>query len=432
MFARDPQSFPLPAVLLAMVALGGCLSLSGCAETAGPPLPAPEQGGALVEGAIQPDTGTFVFKQIEQEVPGYEPLLVTLIGSDLRVDPAARTVAIDVALRNAGEQPLYAPATIWLSRFAPSTVTVLNADFHLESPDTAMTVAPLPWGFDYSRLLGGDALLAPGETSESKPWLFHVPELSPFSFAARLECGLIPELPQIAGRVFLDLNADGVMQDDEPPYMVGPIHATGPGGFDLTALPDRSGFYALPVRLPGLYTLTMLVIQPDPERLLIVTTPNPLEVLLPPGPDGRPLSFTRAHFGVFCADAGLYPPVQLSPVPLDSLGGDYYAFLGGALQENVLMLDVGFSGCQPEHPFRLLWAPGAQVSPLPHADLVLVHDDLGEMCDAWWVRRPGFDLSPLRRALGTTLPIYLHLRDFAGEIHDFVWELPDDDEGDDD
>ncbi len=199
----------------------------------------------------------------------------------------------------------------------------------------------------------------------------------------------------------------------------------------MTAVPGPEGGYALPVTASGLYTLTLRLfpsITPtDPAggddgfAPVEFTTPNPLEVLLVPGPDGPPLSFLDAHFGVISGPGGQYPPVLPAPVPLDSLGGDHYAYLAGRLEGPILWLRVGYSGCQPEHPLQLFWEPGPQASPLPHVNLALVHDGLGEMCDAYWERGAGFDLTPLRAAMGVRGLIVLHFKDFQGEWHHFEW-----------
>jgi len=440
--------------VVALVAGSLALALSGCSDSSTPPAtPGGDQGSELVAGELEPGAQTFVLRRIETPVPGFAPIRVALIGGNLSVDPIMETVSLDVAVRNDGQEPLHAPARIWLSDFVPPAVTVLNADFYPGPPDTNPAVTPPPpprWGFDYTELLGGDQVLAPGETSEAKTWTFQVPGLTGFSFRARPEFGMVPDLPRIAGRVFLDRNRDGVPQPDEPPFMCGPIHATGPDGFEMTAIPDRSGRYAIPVELPGLYTLTLRVIPPNDRTQPLhdgeddddadnrdwtppsFTTPNPLQVLLAPGPDGRPQSFLEAHFGLFIPTGGGYPPVLPSPVPLDSLGGDHYQYLQGRLRANLLVLGIGYSGCQPEHPLALYFAPGPQMSPLPHFDLVLVHDGLGEMCDAWWERRVAFDLTPLRaRPDGSfvLMPITLHLRDFQGVVHDFVWEWDVEDDG---
>jgi len=151
------SSLPLPtrsrlALGLALVSL----ALAGCSSDPGRH-PADVQGGALLSGDLDPGQGTFVLQRLDQTVPDRAPIRVELIGSNLQVDAATEVVSLDVAIRNVGEQPLYAPAMVWLSGLRPDGVTVLNADVVPGPPDTNATVPPPPrerYGFDYTLLLG--------------------------------------------------------------------------------------------------------------------------------------------------------------------------------------------------------------------------------------------------------------------------------------
>ena len=427
--------------LLALAVAMLALAPAGCSDNAGPGTPADDQGGALLSGDLDPGQGTFILQRLDQTLPDRAPIRVELIGSNLRVDAATEVVSLDEAIRNAGEQPLFAPAMVWLYGLRPDGVTVLNADVVPGLPDTSVTLPPSPrerYGFDYTQLLGGDPVLAVGETSDARTWRFHVPGLTGFAFGARAEFGLVPDLPVIAGRCFLDGNQDGVLQPEELPIPHGIIGAIGPNGFALSVRPDHEGRYALPVEQAGLYTLQYWPFDRAPADSVhadgddgeddsedreapVFTTPNPLTVLLTPGPDGRPHSYLDAHFGVFvAAEDDSLPPVVHTTAPFDSLPGDYFA-LGESGVTGILMnLDVGFSGCQPEHPFTLYWQVGPEMSPLPVAHLILTHDGLGEMCDAWFTRDLKFDLRPIRAALGGTLPIPLRLHTPDGQIRSYV------------
>jgi hypothetical protein len=437
--------------LLALAVAMLALAPAGCSDHAGPGTPANDQGGALLSGDLNPGQGTFVLRRLDETLPDRAPIRVELIGSNLQVDAAAEVVSLDVAIRNAGEQPLFVSAMIWLYGLRPDSVTVLNADVVPGLPDTSVTLPPPPrerYGFDYTQFLGGDPVLAAGETSDARTWRFHVPGLTGFAFGARAEFGLVPDLPVIAGRCFLDANRDGVLQPGELPLPHGIIGATGPDGVALAVRPDQEGRYALPVGQAGLYTLQFWPFglatvdtvlgdhedgddgddggdDPEDRPEPIFTTPNPLTVLLTPGPDGRPNSFLEANFGVFvAAEDDSFPPVVHTTAPFDFLHGDNFALMESGVTGSVMRLDVGFSGCQANHPFMLYWQEGPEMSPLPVAHLILRHDGRGEMCQAWFTRELTFDLRPILAALGGTQPIPLILHTPDGQIRSYVLRSP--------
>ena len=421
----------LPALVpLAALALLG----AGCSGTDHPATGEMPDGAAVVNGQYLAGSGEFVLQRIDAPVPGYAPLRIDLIGSDLQVDVEEETISLDVALRNQGESPLYAPAMVWLAEFAPPGVTVENADvvealpdlptFKADPPDTV--IGPARWGFDYSEKLGGDPVLEPGETSQAKTWRFHVPGLTGFSFRAWAQFGLVPNRPRLAGLGFQDRNRNGVFDGDDSPHPSGMVTITAPDGTILAAHCGQDGRYAVPVAQAGLYRLLY-----DPlvrcRCLVDYTTPNPLQVVLPPGPDGRPVSYLHADFGFAAQLDDSIPLPVFFPGPLDSVKGDFYSYLEGRLDGYVLRLRVGFSGCGPDHPFTLYWQPGPfGASPLPSAVMVLAHDDQGEMCDAYWERELAFDLRPLRGPSGTVLPMLLVFLDYQGNAHTFQWDWPPD------
>ncbi|MHB8079137.1 MAG: hypothetical protein ACYDIE_07775 [Candidatus Krumholzibacteriia bacterium] len=416
------------------------LASHGCADNPGPGVPAGDLGGAVLSADLDPGQGTFVLQRVDQVLPDRTPISVELIGSNLQVDAATEEVFLDVAIRNGGQQPLYAPALIWLYGLRPAGVTVLNADVVPGLPDTtaAATTPPppsAPYGFDYTQFLGGDSLLAAGETSAARTWRFHVPGLTGFAFGVRAEFGTVPDLPIIAGRCFLDGNQDGVPQPAELPIPHGLIAATGPDGFAFSVKPDHEGRYAVPVSQAGLYTLQYWPFgraaadssaQAGDDRVApVFTTPNPLTVLLALRPDGRPASFLGADFGVFvAAEEDSLPPAVHTTAPFDSLPGDPYALGESGVTGILMRLGVGFRGCQPDHPFTLYWQEGPELSPVPVVHLILTHDGRGELCDAWFTRELKFDLRPIRAALGGTAPIPLVLHAPDGTTRSYVLRPP--------
>ena len=153
------------------------------------------------------------------------------------------------------------------------------------------------WGFDYGRMLGPDELLGPGEVSEALRWRFYDPGLESFSFAVEADLALEPPPAVISGGVFEDLNQNGIRERNEGPWPYGFLHLTHPDGKQEGAYCDESGSFRFLVAEPGLYRLELESLI---DCIVCFTTPNPLEVLLPPGPDGHPESFEMAVFGAIC------------------------------------------------------------------------------------------------------------------------------------
>ena len=397
--------FNEPSRVLALLLLAGGLGLvlSGCSDSTKPASSGGDEGEALVAGNLDPHAGTFVLRSLDEPIPGTDrPVPIQLIGSNLQIDPESETVSLDVALRNRWTAPLFAPAMVWLSDFTPEDITVLNPDLiavpigipppwdglvwdsqvaggelvgdpqddPLDNPEFD---PPPVYGFVYSELLG-DGILEPGETSAAKTWEFHVPGLVAFSFAARATFGLVPDLPRIAGICFEDVNRNGQLDSRDQPLPGGRVVMHDPTGQMMITHPNHMGEYVFPVHVPGLYSLTYHPQLDVWYCLPHFTTPNHLEVMLPPLPDGQPVSFLEAHFGFYCDTPPSIPPVILTDVPMDSLVGAPYHLLGLELEGNILHLAVGFSGCQPEHPFTL-YMPGGFMESLPvQANLVLVHE----------------------------------------------------------
>lgn len=424
---RSTAPIPLSLAFLALALLA--LPLGGCSDSTGPEGGGDSRGQQGFLGELDPGAGAFVLQKIDPPDPGARGS-VELAGSALVIDQAAETVEITVALRNASDQPLHGPATVWLSNLSPAMVAVLNPDLVRNDgpPDGAFPPLPVAWGFQYEGLFGEDGILSPGETSGGKPWRFHVPGLTSFSFAARLDFGLQPGLPLLGGQIWNDLNGNGLREPEEPPLPAGYVEVLPPeGGLLVAAHPDPRGRWAIPVEVPGLYRVTYFpppTMGPIPP---LVTTPNPLEVLLTPGAPGEPpRSYLEADFGVLLngpppQDA---PPIILTDTPADSLHMAAFSLQAHEVFGHILRLRVGYSGCQPEHPFALFMTGGFAESNPVQVRLVLQHDDLGELCDAWFTAELAFDLSPLIRLYlqqyGGEGPIAAHLLGPDGEVATFL------------
>jgi len=425
------------------VLLVGVLAVGGCSESTAPAGGEAEEVDAQAEISFDPAGDTFVIRSLTQddpERPGRAHL--ELIGSDLQVDPEAQTVSLEVVLRNLGSEPLRAPCLVWIRRLLPSEVTVANSDvaefeipvsrpdgwplggkaFQTDPPDTTVDPPPRPhaYGFDYSETFGDDEILEPDETSAARTWIFNVPGLTPFSFQVVVRPGSGPEGPIIAGSCYLDQNRNGRREVHEPPVR-GRVMLQPPEGESLVAGTDDRGRYHFPVTNVGLYEVAF---QPIVSHFVEVhfTTPNPLQVVLTPGPDGQLQGFGQAHFGVFFREPPQGPPpVQFTERSVSEVESDPYQLERIELRGDILQLRVGFGGCQPDHPFTLYMAGGFMESYPVQANLVLVHDDLDEPCDAAFVRELAFDLGPIRRlyvaGYGEPDVIILRFWDYEGEIH---------------
>jgi hypothetical protein len=414
------------SVLWAAVLLLGLMG--GCSDSTEPTTPAGggDLGETMLEGSFDPGAGTFVLKTLDLPTPDGPPVRVQLVGSEMTTDPDLETVEIMVAVRSLHDQPLHPPALVWIARLQPAEVTVLNADVlrPINDPDGNPTDLQA-FGFDYSDLLGDDGVLSPEETSGAKLWRFSSPGLQSFSFGARFEVGLAPDLPRLGGLCFHDENRDGVPQPDENPLGHGVVHIVTPGGETVEVLVRPEGRYGMHLTEAGLYTVhydPMI----DTFAPISFSTPNPRQVMILAGEDGELQSFLQANFGVFTDVPLGPPPVQFTDLPADSLHYEMWSLEDVELEHHVILeLEVGFSGCQPHHPFTL-WASGGFMESDPvQMNLVLTHD-LAEDCDAAFETDLAFSLWPLReRFLEAYGPgvLQLNLIDFEGEVHEIEWGI---------
>jgi hypothetical protein len=418
-FSKSLRGFIPFGLLLALIA-------AGCSDSTEPQGTA-DLGSRDFQGAVDPGHGTFLLETIDSTTGTGVPIQVDLIGSNLEVNAELSRVSFDVAVRNRGDVPLHAPGEIVVFNLVPWTVYPLNAD----RADCPPRMGPLPdsrdcrFAYDYSALLGDDAILSPGEVSQAKRWVFQVPGLTPFSFGAGARFGLTPDRPRIAGVVFADANENGHLDPGEPGFGGGTIQVNGPGLDSLVVTVPPEGAYAIPIENAGLYTL--FAVPPPTFAPVRSTTPNPLQVLILNGADGRPQSYLHADFGFANERPDSIPDVGFWDGPPDSLPQDSYGLLRIGLEGLVLRLRVGFSGCSPDQPFALFMVGTFMESHPVQAAVVLAHDSRGEMCDAYFERSLAYDLSPiLRRAheLYGVSEVLVNFRTPNGEVHQFRLVAP--------
>ena len=420
--------------LLLMVGLA--VGLNGCSDSTAPQATSGDLGNTILEGSLDPGAGTFVLKTLDVDTPHGPRVRVELIGSDLQTDPDSNTVSIMVALHSLHTEPLYSPATVWVGQVRPRDVEVRNADMVLPvyDPDGNPTGETV-FGFDYSELLGEDGMLSPDETSEAKMWQFMSPDLASFTFGARAEFGMAPDMARLGGLCFNDENRNGFPDEGEMPLHHGMVTVTTPGGEIMEIMVRDDGRYGMPVTEAGLYTVFY---DPMIQTFAPVSfsTPNPRQVVITANADGQLQSFMHADFGMFTDVPPGPPMVQFTDLPPDSLHYEMWNLIDAKIRHrNNLRLEVGYSGCQERHPFSL-WASGGFMESDPvQINLVPVHE-LAEDCDMAFTGRREFGLMPLReRFLEAYGPgvLVLNVIDFNGATHQVEWRVfPDDhDEGHD-
>jgi hypothetical protein len=400
--------------------------LGACGDSTAP-TPSPSDQASF-DGSFDPSDNSFLLSRIQ--VPGSPSLKVDLRASNIRFDNANSTVSIDVVVVNRSGLSLYPPAIIWLEGFVPAGVTVVNPDI---VPPWVGPIDPGIYGFDYSNFLGSDGVLLPDESTQWRTWVIHDPDLASFSFVARAEFDLTGQLAFISGTTFHDSNYDGIRQRGEGPLDGAIIHGISPSGKNLEAIPDEMGHYRIAVTEPGLYRLQLDSLLDCVASLvdcpMCYTTERVRQIFLSVGEDGKPKSFVNADFGAVPGPCpGTLSPTQLTRADPDSLRPqDYFRLLDGTLAGNTLTLHVGFSGCSFDHEFTLFAGlPFKWESGEAHTWLRLIHDDHGELCDAWFERTLSFDLQAVRdaylRSYGEPGPVVLELLEPNGQITQFRLE----------
>lgn len=394
----------LPLLILAVLLGAGCSDQSG---------PVPDD----VLGDVNPTGGGATLKSLTATDADGRPVRVELLSGPVRTENEGESVILDVHLRNAGDRALGLPITVWIGDFHPDTVWPRDAD--VVTP--GLPGEPTYYGWEFGALDGGDMVLEPGEITHFRTWTFHDPGQVPFTFGGWIEAppagGAI-----LGGLGFFDADADGHPDLDEEPFAGYSVRVTRPDGMVVETPAHPDGRWAVPLHHTGLHTVRYFpVIEGGPAGVPL-TTPNPREVIITPDADGRPQLFTAAHLGIDRPIAHPVEPIVLTDEPADSLHFAPWTLLDLGVRESmVLHLEVGFSGCGPEHPFTLYATGGFMESEPPRMRLVLVHE-LDEECDAAWTQDLAFGLFPLWDAyLEAYGPgeLICELVDFEGGVHEF-------------
>lgn len=262
-------------------------SLVACGDDATRPAPSRN------DGTIQGEIGDADFEYEIAGGPG-DPLAgpFLLRGSNLHYDDEAGALVVDLTVRNLGSFPVREPIGLTFIRLDPDEVTVLNPDNDVHGDGAAIA-------FYFAN---DDGTWTPGETSLPRTVEFGVTKGVSIAFVARLDLGDVIDGGTISGRVWLDGNQNGVMEDGEP----------GIPGIGIYLFPfsdeedstmtreiyftttDHDGGYAFHRLRAGGYA-----VQKDPDvDACFPTTPTQIHVLLVEV-DGEVSSYHGANFGCF-------------------------------------------------------------------------------------------------------------------------------------
>jgi hypothetical protein len=158
-----------------------------------------------------------------------------------------------------------------------------------------------------------------------------------------------------------------------------------------------------------------------------VISPNPLQVVITPNPDGTVNGFDEANF---VYDTPCWPdvvPVNISDLPPEDIPSEDWTLIDAEVDGTILELQLGFSGCNTDQYFMLHMTGGFMESMPVQARLVLEHE-LTQDCDAWFQDRRAYDLMPIidsyLEAYGPGGDIILRLTEPNGTEHSFMLKVP--------
>jgi hypothetical protein len=234
---------------------------------------------AAFHGAF--DGGTLEFRL--EDAGGASRL--RLVASNLHYDPTTETLRAEVALGNPTGMPVVGPAGVTVSDFDPPSVQPANAAC------TECVGCNRACVFDHSGSYGDDGILAAGETSEPRTWVFHDPGAQSFAFRARIPGDPLPPAGRISGIVFLDHDFDGHRDPAEPGMPGRPVQLVHDDQV-RTAQSDERGVFAFTVDAPGLYVVELV-----PTDFCVETTPPRAQVFIVRRPDGSLSSYDGVIFG---------------------------------------------------------------------------------------------------------------------------------------
>jgi|GEM_PF-5838081 len=307
------------------------LAAVGCSDD--PAAPPPAQSGVQVD--LVPGGADFTLKLDAVDTPDslrHGPF--HLRGYNLHYNDVIGALVVDLTITNSSPATFENPVRITFLNLLPRGTFIVGA------PEGDPT-----FEFDFAN---DDLWWTPGEESLPLTVMFKADLGVSVGFNAHIFVGGVHQEGVISGRVWHDLNHDGMMDRDEPGLPGVPV---GLGTGDLPpvrTLTDREGRFGFGNLEPGAYELMVL----DPPPDLSSTTPINMHVLLA-NDMGGVSSFTQADFG-FAKQENLPPGPRL--VVMGSQMDRLVCFRGETV------MDLGaYPGVPLEFHWQAMADPGLEI-----------------------------------------------------------------------
>jgi len=259
------------------------LAATGCSED---PVTPPVGAEASVRVDLDPDGADFTIKLEAVSTP--DSLVrgpFFLRGYDLHYDASVGALVVDLTITNNSPTTFLDPVAITFFRIIPEGTMILN------SPDGSPT-------FEF-QFANDDLWWTPGEESLPLTVMFGVaPEVS-VAFNGQISVGGVQDEGRISGRVWEDMNQNGIMDPDEPGLSGVRIALDNGGPEEILhmAMTDRMGRYTFRGLEAGTYEIRVHMAPPG----MFSTTPSATHVLLASFGGGGG-SITDVDFGFFMVE----------------------------------------------------------------------------------------------------------------------------------
>jgi hypothetical protein len=238
------------------------LAATGCSDDPVTPISGDESS---IRVDLDPDGADFTIKLDAVSTP--DSLVrgpFFLQGYDLHYDDAVGALVVDLTITNNSPATFLDPVAITFVRIIPAGTVILK------SPDGGPTFV-----FEFAT---DDLWWTPGEESLPLTVMFQVePEVS-VAFNAHISVGGVQDEGRISGRVWEDMNLNGIMEPDEPGLPGVPIALDDGGPQEILhmAFTDRMGHYVFRGLEAGTYEVRVHMAPPE----MFSTTPSATHVLL--------------------------------------------------------------------------------------------------------------------------------------------------------
>jgi hypothetical protein len=256
------------------------------------------QGTLTGSGNIDPGaTANFLLGSCTDSVVA--PGRIEVWGSNVAFNADSGYVTFDVQLLNKSQRNIVPPVHFVITDIIPDDIALVGFD--------GVTADEFPF-MDFSTKLGGDNVLAPGETSEPVMLKFHTVTARSFAIGFRIDLQGAAGPAMISGVVYRDANKDGLRdtcaacEPGIPGINVALQKPDGNGGtVTILTQTDANGGYGFGGLAAGVYKVFVIVAL---ERWQVTTT-SPLLITLVKDGNGVVQNFEGADFGLY----NLLPPL---------------------------------------------------------------------------------------------------------------------------